>query len=223
MGIFKRKSEIEKLYEEVYKDIYRKSFIQLEKKNKSTKGTCLINKGDVDLILCFYENGMIKSFEDSKVRDVLNVVKKHITMEELFSKAASNSANIIYQLYHIKTGHYAFTNTEEKDVRRLNLPSEISMVFDVASIMYAKEYFIRKGKKSITKDFKKDAIICIPTKSMILYGDSNNKMIKRNMISYMEKNLSKKEKLLSNKFYKYDEANNLTEVGEFELFKKHKS
>ena len=39
-----------------------------------------------------------------------------IISEELFQKAASNAANIIYQLYHIKTGHYAFTYNEEKGV-----------------------------------------------------------------------------------------------------------
>ena len=97
------------------------------------------------------------------------------------------------------------------------------MVFDVASIMYAKEYFIKKGKKSLTKGFKGDPIICIPTKSIVLYGDSNNKVIKRNMVSYMEKCIDKKEKLLSNKYYKYDENGNLNEAGEFKLFKKHKS
>ena len=43
------------------------------------------------------------------------------------------------------------------------------------------------------------------------------------MIAYMEDILPKKEKLLSNKFYQYDETGTLKEVGEFELFKKRKS
>lgn len=223
MGLFKKKTEVEKLYEDVYQDILKYSFIELAKKGKSSKGTCLLNKGDIDLILCFFQNGEVSSLEDFKVREVLASNKKSVSIEELFSRAASNTANIIFQLYHIKTGNYALTYKEEKGVRRLDLPEEIGLVFDESSFLFAKEYFVKKGKKSITKDFKGDAIICVPTKHMLLYGDSNNRSIKRNMVKYMEDILPKKEKPLSNKYYKYNEKGELQEVGTFELFKKRKS
>ena len=223
MSIFRKKTEEEKLYEDVYEDLLKYSFIELAKKGKSSKGTCLLNKGDIDLVLCFFQNGEVSSLEDFKVREVLASVRKGVSVEKLFDKAASNTANIIFQLYHIKTGNYALTYKEDKGVRRLDLPEEIGLVFDESAFLFAKEFFVRKGKNSITKDFKKDAIICAPTKHMLLYGDSNHRGIKKNMIAYMEDVLPKKEKILSNKFYQYDETGTLKEVGEFELFKKRKS
>ena len=184
--------------------------------------------GSLLIVLCFNIGDNTVSvkkdmFED--MRNILNSSEYKYSEDRIFDVAAMNTVGMMSIEMQKKYPDSNEWPLKVKGDSRLIDCTEIRNPTP-AAIIYAKSYFINGGQTDLERflphldcpkfshQFKGKTVFAIPKKDLVFYGDSAIENIKEQIASHIKEFVPEKE-YFSNKFYSYDDDNNLIEIGEF--------